>query len=103
MFANPLPMVMVALLAGSVLVKNVTLESARPIDPERAKYVPTAQQDVEARLWRDPFAAVEKHAERYPRAPKDAETSKVHNPKIHSDKELKKILEITPKILAVTL
>lgn len=60
-FANPLPIVMVVLLAAGVLVKNIPLESARPTDPERVKFVPTGQQDVEARLWQDPFAAVEKH------------------------------------------
>ena len=60
-FGNPLPIVMVVLLAAGVLVKNVPLESARPSDPERVKFVPTSQQDVEARLWQDPFAAVEKH------------------------------------------
>ena len=60
-FGNPLPIVMVMLLAGGLLVKNIPLESARPTDPERVKFVPTSQQDVEARLWQDPFAAVEKH------------------------------------------
>ena len=34
-FGNPLPIVMVVLLAAGVLVKNVPLESARPTDPER--------------------------------------------------------------------
>ena len=61
MFNNPLPILMVGLLAAGVLVKNVPLESARPADPERVKLVPAGQQDVEARLWQDPFAAVEKH------------------------------------------
>lgn len=60
-FGNPLPIVMVVLLAGGLLVKNVPLESARPTDPERVKFLPTSQQDVEARLWQDPFAAVEKY------------------------------------------
>ena len=60
-FGNPLPIVMVVLLAGGLLVKNVPLESARPTDPERVKFVATSQQDVDARLWQDPFAAVEKH------------------------------------------
>ena len=60
-FENPLPIMMVVLLAGGLLVKNVPLESARPTDPERIQFVPTSQQDVEARLWQDPFAAVEKH------------------------------------------
>jgi hypothetical protein len=61
LLGNPLPIVMVVMLAAGVLVKNIPLESARPTDPERVKYVPTSQQDVEARLWQDPFAAVEKH------------------------------------------
>lgn len=60
-FTNPLPIVMVVLLAAGVMVKHVPLESARPTDPERVRFVPTSQQDVEARLWQDPFAAVEKH------------------------------------------
>ena len=60
-FGNPLPIVMVVLLAAGVLVKNVSLESARPTDPERVKFEQTSQQDVEARLWQDPFAAVEQH------------------------------------------
>ena len=60
-FGNPLPIMMVVLLAAGVLVKNVPLESARPTDAERVKFAPTGQQDVEARLWQDPFAAVEKY------------------------------------------
>ena len=60
-FGNPLPIVMVVLLAGGLLVKNAPLESARPTDPDRVPFVATSQQDVEARLWQDPFAAVEKH------------------------------------------
>jgi hypothetical protein len=60
-FGNPLPIVMVVLLAAGIVAETVQLESARPTDPERVKFVPTSQQDVEARLWQDPFAAVEKH------------------------------------------
>lgn len=62
---NPLPIIMVILLAAGVLVKNIPLESARPSDVERVKFVPIGQQNVEARLWQDPFAAVEKHEERF--------------------------------------
>ena len=61
LFGNPLPIMMVVLLAGGLLVKNVPLESARPADPERVKFLPTSQQDVEGRLWQDPFAAVERY------------------------------------------
>lgn len=65
---NPLPIIMVVLLAAGVLVKNIPLESARPSDAERVKYVPIGQQNVEARLWQDPFAAVEKHEEHFVQA-----------------------------------
>ena len=50
LFGNPLPIVMVVLLAAGILVKNVPLESARPTDPERVKYVATSQQNVKTRL-----------------------------------------------------
>ena len=60
-FGNPLPIVMVVLLAAGVLVKTDPLKSARPADPERVTFLSTNQQNVEARLWQDPFAAVEKH------------------------------------------
>lgn len=58
---NPLPFIMIALLAGGVLVKNIPLESSRPAATERMQFVPTGQQSVEARLWQDPFAVVEAH------------------------------------------
>ena len=61
LFANPLPILLVALLAAGVLIKHEELKSARPNDSERVKFAPDGQQDVEARLWQDPFAAVEKH------------------------------------------
>lgn len=64
LFANPLPIVMIALLAAGVLIKQVPLQSARPNDSERVKFVPAGLQDVEARLWQDPFAAVEKYGGR---------------------------------------
>src|SRR5262249_43281755 len=40
------------------------VQSARPNGRERMKFVPAAQQDVEARLWQDPFAAVERQETR---------------------------------------
>ena len=40
------------------------LESARPPDVERAKFIPSGQE-VEARLWQDPLAAVDKHMEKF--------------------------------------
>lgn len=72
---NPLPIIMVILLAAGVLVKNIPLESARPIDIERVKFVPIGQQNVEARLWQDPFAAVEKHEERFAQTASEKQTA----------------------------
>lgn len=62
-FVNPFPILMVALLAAGVFVGPPELRSGRPADPERARFVPTTDQDVEARLWQDPLAAVEAAAE----------------------------------------
>lgn len=62
-FVNPFPILMVALLAAGVFVGPSELRSGRPADPERARFVPTTDQDVEARLWQDPLAAVEAAAE----------------------------------------
>jgi hypothetical protein len=61
LLGNPLPIVLVALLAAGVLIKHDELRSSRPNDSERVKFVPAGLQDVEARLWQDPFAAIEKH------------------------------------------
>ena len=80
LLANPLPIVMVVLLAAGVLIKQVPLQSARPSDPERVKFVPAAQQDVEARLWQDPFAAVEKQEGR-------------SEPKKHTPKQLRELIQ----------
>jgi hypothetical protein len=72
LLANPWPIVLVALLAAGVLIKHEELKSARPNDSERVKFVPAGQQDVEARLWQDPFAAVEKHDGRSKNEKQDA-------------------------------
>ena len=60
-FGNPLPIVMVVLMAAGVLVKNVPLESGRPIDPERVKFVATSQQDVRGAAVAGPLCSVEQH------------------------------------------
>jgi hypothetical protein len=84
LLANPLPIVLVALLAAGVLIKHVPLQSARPNDPERVKFVPADQQDVEARLWQDPFAAVEKHEARSKRAAHTSEKQRERIQKIRN-------------------
>ncbi len=58
---NPWPILMVVLLATGVLVDKQPLRSARPAAPESIEVVPVDEQDVSARLWQDPIAAVEKY------------------------------------------
>ena len=64
--SNPLPLVAVALLAAGVFVRTLPLESARPHDA--APQTPSAigEQDVRARLWQDPFGAVQAHRKLFP-------------------------------------
>jgi hypothetical protein len=56
-FASPIPLIAAALLAAGVLVKNAPLETARPAgDGHGTSLSQIGYQDVEARLWQDPFA-----------------------------------------------
>lgn len=56
---NPAPLIAIALLAAGLIARNVPLESARPQETDRKRGGPAVAQDVDARLWQDPFAAVE--------------------------------------------
>lgn len=77
---NPLPFIMLILLAGGMLVKNIPLESSRPAATERVKFVPIGEQNVEARLWQDPFAAIEEHEKQLARPPSSAPTAPSNQP-----------------------
>lgn len=77
-FQNPVPIVMVGLLTAGVLVKTVPLESGRPIDPDRMKSALMGHQDVEARLWQDPLAAIEKETSAK-LSPSETSASPPHN------------------------
>jgi hypothetical protein len=46
------------LAAAGVYVESLPLKSQRPSDEERAKFAHVGRQDVEARLWQDPFSAL---------------------------------------------
>jgi len=53
------------MVAAVVVAQNVRLDSARPPVPEaKALASPALHQDVEARLWQDPFLAVAQYRER---------------------------------------
>ena len=45
-------------MTSGIVVRTVPLESKRPADPEHAKFSHAGLQDVEARLWQDPFGAI---------------------------------------------
>lgn len=57
-YTNALPLIAVVMMASGIIVKSVPLESRRPVDPERVAFVPAGRQDVDARLWQDPFTAI---------------------------------------------
>src|SRR5262245_32311829 len=56
--AYALSFLAVLLTASGILVSTVSLESKRPADSERARILSAGRQDVEARLWQDPFSAM---------------------------------------------
>ncbi|MBA2658087.1 MAG: hypothetical protein H0U72_00625 [Nitrosospira sp.] len=49
------------LVAGAVAVQNVPLESSRLRNPEKVKDQSVGKEDVDARLWQDPFASMTRH------------------------------------------
>jgi hypothetical protein len=57
-FRSALPLIAVVMMASGIIVKSVPLESRRPVDPQRLALVHAGRQDVEARLWEDPFRAI---------------------------------------------
>jgi len=57
-FAKALPLIAVLFMASGIVVKSIPLESRRPVDPERVKLTHAGRQDIEARLWEDPFTAM---------------------------------------------
>ena len=58
LLAHAFSLLAILLTASGVLVTTVSLESKRPADSERAKILHAGRQDVEARLWQDPFSAM---------------------------------------------
>ena len=68
-------LIMLALVtAGAIFVATKPLESSRPNQPEQRLERTLADQDTDARLWQDPFAAVAKARERAARSPAAAAT-----------------------------
>ena len=57
--ANAWPFIAIVLMSSGILVSTVPLESKRPTDPNRVKFYHAGRQDVEARLWQDPFVVMQ--------------------------------------------
>lgn len=53
-----LPWVAALLIAAGVYVDSLPLKSQRPSDEDRAKFAHVGRQDIEARLWQDPFSSL---------------------------------------------
>ena len=56
---NAWPFIAIVLMSSGILVSTVPLESKRPTDPNRVKFYHAGRQDVEARLWQDPFVVMQ--------------------------------------------
>lgn len=56
------PIAAVALIVASLFLHSqAPLKGGRPPETDKSKYQSLAEQNVDARLWQDPFAAVEKY------------------------------------------
>src|SRR5262245_33031749 len=78
LLAYALSLLAVLLTASGIFVTTMSLESKRPADSERARILHTGRQDIEARLWQDPFSVMrgitaDSPKERCKLARKDAE------------------------------
>ena len=80
-FAKALPLIAVVFMASGIVVKSIPLESRRPVDPERVKLSHAGRQDIEARLWEDPFTAMRHVKGRFPEERcKEALEDRAHHP-----------------------
>ena len=55
--------VAIALLMGLGLVSQLPFHSSRPKHAEYLKETLIGGEDIQARLWQDPFAAIQRHEE----------------------------------------
>jgi len=68
LLAHALSLLAVLLTASGIFVSTVSLESKRPADSERARILHAGRQDIEARLWQDPFSVMRGIAADSPKA-----------------------------------
>ena len=73
-------LIVVALLAvGALVISKPPLESSRPAIAEPHLERREAAQDIDARLWQDPFGAVAKARERSKKSPNDEKDEVRHS------------------------
>jgi len=53
--------VVIALIIGSLFVQQLAFKGSRPRVPGHGVSTSASLEDVQARLWEDPFAAVRRH------------------------------------------
>src|SRR4029453_13931575 len=83
-FPNFNLLAIIALVAGALLIQQTGFIPRQPTTTERVTNRFRTPQDVDARLWQDPFAAVSAHREEQA---KDAREKRVH-PAEHSRKDV---------------
>src|SRR5687768_945508 len=53
--------ILVTMIGGLLVYQDFALKTSRPVDKEKANYLPLDKDRVQARLWQDPFEAVATH------------------------------------------
>lgn len=53
--------ILVTMIGGLLIYQDFTLKTSRPVDKEKASHLSLEKDRVQARLWQDPFEAVETH------------------------------------------
>lgn len=92
--ANPLPARGHLVMAvGALWVQTVSLPSARPPESQVAQENYTAQQNIDARLWQDPFEAERKNA---PKPNRIEEILKLYQPAKDAGPSIQGIRESRP-------
>ena len=71
-------MLLTLLVGGVALESQVSLQGSRPINKDQIYYHRPGDQNVDARLWEDPFLAVQKH-EKGEENPQDSISSTHHS------------------------
>ena len=73
----------IALVIGVVVVQQLPLEKLRPDEPEKSRFQIVDLQDANARLWQDPFAAVEQHQDELEKALREQPQNKAQLAQAH--------------------